>query len=61
MNFDFPPCTTKMNINNYNALTGINHDRVFANRLLFDENGNYAGFDPNEMTSDSGTKDVSLK
>ncbi|PAV86465.1 hypothetical protein WR25_15032 [Diploscapter pachys] len=42
-------------------LLGINHDRVFANRLLFDENGNYAGFDPNEMTSDSGTKDVSLK
>ncbi|CAF1240247.1 unnamed protein product [Adineta steineri] len=29
---------------------------VFANRLLFNDNGTYAGFDENEMTSDSGGK-----
>lgn len=29
---------------------------VFANQLLFNEDGSYAGFDENEMTSDSGGK-----
>ncbi|UJR15594.1 hypothetical protein I4U23_002530 [Adineta vaga] len=29
---------------------------VFANRLLFNPDGSYAGFDENEMTSDSGGK-----
>jgi phosphoserine phosphatase len=29
---------------------------VFANRLLFNDDGSYAGFDENEMTSDSGGK-----
>ena len=29
---------------------------VFANRLLFNADGSYAGFDENEMTSDSGGK-----
>ena len=29
---------------------------VFANRLLFHEDGTYLGFDENEMTSDSGGK-----
>lgn len=31
---------------------------VFANELLFDEQGNYAGFDTEELTSDSGSKDI---
>ena len=26
-------------------------DRIYANTILFDEDGNYAGFDPNEPTS----------
>jgi phosphoserine phosphatase len=29
---------------------------VFANRLLFNDDGSYAGFDEDEMTSDSGGK-----
>jgi phosphoserine phosphatase len=29
---------------------------VFANRLLFNDDGTYAGFDENEMTSDTGGK-----
>lgn len=31
-------------------------DNVFANRLLFNADGTYAGFDEDEMTSDSGGK-----
>jgi phosphoserine phosphatase len=33
-------------------------DRVFANNLLFDDKGNYAGFDENEPTSRAGGKAV---
>lgn len=32
--------------------------RVYANELLFDTNGNYIGFDHNELTSDSGSKEI---
>jgi len=35
---------------------GIPLDRVFANRLLFDSNGSFAGFDKNEPTSESHGK-----
>ena len=31
-------------------------NNVFANRLLFNDDGSYAGFDEEEMTSDSGGK-----
>lgn len=31
---------------------------VYANELLFDIDGNYAGFDHNELTSDSGSKEI---
>ncbi|CAF2106150.1 unnamed protein product [Rotaria magnacalcarata] len=34
---------------------------VFANRLLFHADGSYAGFDENEMTSDSGGKGCVIK
>lgn len=36
----------------------IPKERIFANEVLFDQNGNYAGFDTNELTSDSGSKQV---
>ncbi len=39
---------------------GIPADRVFANRLLFDASGAYAGFDAAEPTSRSGGKAVAL-
>lgn len=32
--------------------------RVYANELLFDKNGEYIGFDEEELTSDSGSKDI---
>lgn len=31
---------------------------VFANEILFDRKGKYAGFDKNELTSDSGSKQI---
>ncbi len=31
---------------------------VYANEILFDENGHYAGFCKNELTSDSGSIEV---
>ncbi|CAF1204033.1 unnamed protein product [Rotaria sordida] len=34
---------------------------VFANRLLFNNDGSYAGFDENEMTSDSGGKGLVIE
>ncbi|KAL3697411.1 hypothetical protein R1sor_011487 [Riccia sorocarpa] len=37
-------------------LLGIQKDRIYANTLLFDETGTFAGFDPNEPTSRSGGK-----
>jgi len=39
-------------------LLKIDHDRIFANEILFDEYGNYDGFDDTEPTSDSGSKSV---
>ncbi|KAL2644209.1 hypothetical protein R1flu_011796 [Riccia fluitans] len=37
-------------------LLGISKERIYANTLLFDENGIFAGFDPEEPTSRSGGK-----
>uniref|UniRef100_A0A914WGV9 Phosphoserine phosphatase n=1 Tax=Plectus sambesii TaxID=2011161 RepID=A0A914WGV9_9BILA len=39
-------------------LLGIPREHVFANELLFDDDGTFAGFDLSELTSDSGTPDV---
>ncbi|KAK0398992.1 hypothetical protein QR680_002852 [Steinernema hermaphroditum] len=39
-------------------LLKIDHDRIFANEILFDEFGNYDGFDDTEPTSESGSKSV---
>eukprot|EP00986_Skeletonema_menzelii_P007299 scaffold2848_cov150-Skeletonema_menzelii.AAC.51 len=30
---------------------GVSHDRIYANTITFDENGDYTGFDSNEPTS----------
>eukprot|EP00850_Spirogloea_muscicola_P005067 SM000022S07281 [mRNA] locus=s22:901995:903395:- [translate_table: standard] len=38
------------------ALLGIPRERIFANRLLFSDDGSCAGFDPSEPTSRSGGK-----
>ncbi len=35
---------------------GIPHDRIFANTILFDNEGNYTGFDDSEATSADGGK-----
>jgi len=37
---------------------GISDENIFANRILFDEAGNYAGFDTEQPTSESGGKKV---
>ena len=37
-------------------LVGVDHKHVFANNLLFDEDGTYAGFDDKELTAWSGGK-----
>ncbi|KAE9556346.1 hypothetical protein FO519_000386 [Halicephalobus sp. NKZ332] len=37
---------------------GIPPSRVYANELIFDYDGNYIGFDHNELTSDSGSKEI---
>ncbi|VDP03748.1 unnamed protein product [Heligmosomoides polygyrus] len=39
-------------------ILGISRKRIYANEILFDTHKNYAGFDENEPTSDSGSKDV---
>uniref|UniRef100_A0A914E5H7 Phosphoserine phosphatase n=1 Tax=Acrobeloides nanus TaxID=290746 RepID=A0A914E5H7_9BILA len=39
-------------------LLGIPPERIYANELLFDESGEYVGFDISELTSDSGSKRV---
>ncbi|VDL72916.1 unnamed protein product [Nippostrongylus brasiliensis] len=39
-------------------ILGIDRKRIYANEILFDTHKNYAGFDENEPTSDSGSKDV---
>lgn len=38
------------------SLLAIPQHRVFANKILFDDLGNYAGFDPSEPTSRDGGK-----
>lgn len=40
---------------------GVDKDRVVANTLLWDEDGKYAGFDPEEFTSRSGGKLEAVK
>lgn len=40
-------------------LLGIDKSRIYANEIIFDKLGNYNGFDTTELTSDSGSKDVS--
>lgn len=35
---------------------GISCNNVFANTIFFDDNGNYDGFDEEELTSESGGK-----
>ncbi|EPB67803.1 putative phosphoserine phosphatase SerB [Ancylostoma ceylanicum] len=42
-------------------ILGIDRKRIYANEILFDKNKNYAGFDENEPTSDSGSKDVRIQ
>ncbi|CAI5447824.1 unnamed protein product [Caenorhabditis angaria] len=39
-------------------LLGVEKSHIFANEILFDKNGKYAGFDTTELTSDSGSKDT---
>uniref|UniRef100_A0A7E4W782 Phosphoserine phosphatase n=1 Tax=Panagrellus redivivus TaxID=6233 RepID=A0A7E4W782_PANRE len=39
-------------------ILGISKSRVYANEILFKSDGSYAGFDINELTSDSGSKNV---
>ncbi|CAB3406688.1 unnamed protein product [Caenorhabditis bovis] len=39
-------------------LLGIDKSKIFANEILFDKTGNYAGFDKTELTSDSGSKET---
>ena len=37
-------------------LVGVPHDHVYANNLLFNDDGSYAGFDDSELTAWSGGK-----
>ncbi|CAJ0936803.1 unnamed protein product, partial [Mesorhabditis belari] len=39
----------------------ISRTKIYANVLLFNEDGSYSGFDENELTSDSGSKEVKEK
>lgn len=39
----------------------IPHERIFANRLLFDDAGAYQGYDPQEMTCRDGGKTCVVK
>ena len=41
-------------------ILNIPDERIFANRLLFDKDGAYAGFDANEPTSRSGGKAAAI-
>jgi phosphoserine phosphatase len=43
-------------INPVADILNISRENVFANTLLFDQNGKYTGFDEEEMTSESGGK-----
>lgn len=40
---------------------GVPKDRIFANTILFDEEGKYAGFDANELTSRDMGKPAALQ
>tara|TARA_B110000091_G_C13632996_1_gene397933 strand:+ start:119 stop:814 length:696 start_codon:yes stop_codon:yes gene_type:complete len=37
-------------------MVGVSHEHVYANNLLFNEDGSYAGFDDTELTAWSGGK-----
>ncbi|CAI4227931.1 unnamed protein product [Auanema sp. JU1783] len=39
-------------------ILGVDRKHIYANEILFDINKKYCGFDTNEPTSDSGSKDV---
>ncbi|CAN0444177.1 unnamed protein product [Discosporangium mesarthrocarpum] len=39
-------------------MLGVGRDRIYANHLLFEPSGEYAGFDPEEPTSMDGGKPV---
>ncbi|KAH7365894.1 hypothetical protein KP509_18G051700 [Ceratopteris richardii] len=41
-------------------ILNIPEENIFANRLLFDKNGDFAGFDTNEPTSKSGGKATAI-
>lgn len=43
------------------ATVGVAKDRIFANTILFDEEGDYAGFDANELTSRDMGKPAALQ
>lgn len=40
---------------------GVSIERIYANTILFDEKGNYTGFDANEPTSADGGKPKALR
>jgi len=48
-------------INPIAAMLGIPESHVFANNILFKEDGSYAGFDDTEFTSRSGGKPAALR
>ena len=41
-------------------ILGVNNDRIYANTIIFNENGGYAGFDASEPTSADGGKPRAL-
>ena len=43
-------------INPIADVLGISHKNIYANNILFKNDGSYAGFDPNEPTSRAGGK-----
>ena len=48
-------------INPVADLLNIQRENVFANTLYFDENGQYAGFDESELTSESNGKSKAIE
>mmetsp|Transcript_6028 Transcript_6028/g.15368 ORF Transcript_6028/g.15368 Transcript_6028/m.15368 type:complete len:289 (-) Transcript_6028:160-1026(-) len=43
------------------AALGVPNENIFANKILFNEDGSYAGFDPTEFTSKAGGKAEAVK
>lgn len=41
-------------------MTQESSEQIYANRLLFNKDGSYAGFDETELTSDSGNQKVAI-